>query len=46
MSEKFFTILIMGCWFRENNDCKVVIKKINAFLIEADDYHSKKIYIR
>ena len=43
MSEKFFTILIMGvAGSGKTTVAKLLSKKINAFLIEADDYHSKK----
>ena len=43
MSEKFFTILIMGvAGTGKTTIAKLLSKKINAFLIEADDYHSKK----
>ena len=43
MSEKFFTILIMGvAGSGKTTIAKLLSKKINAFLIEADDYHSKK----
>ena len=42
MSEKFFTILIMGvAGSGKTTIAKLLSKKINAFLIEADDYHSK-----
>ena len=42
MSEKFFTILIMGvAGSGKTTVAKLLSKKINAFLIEADDYHSK-----
>ena len=42
MSEKFFTILIMGVADSgKTTVAKLLSKKINAFLIEADDYHSK-----
>ena len=43
MREKFFTILIMGvAGSGKTTIAKLLSKKINAFLIEADDYHSKK----
>ena len=43
MSEKFVTILIMGvAGSGKTTIAKLLSKKINAFLIEADDYHSKK----
>ena len=43
MSEKFFTILIMGvAGSGKTTIAKLLSKKINVFLIEADDYHSKK----
>ena len=43
MSEKFFTILIMGvAGSGKTTVAKLLSKEINAFLIEADDYHSKK----
>ena len=43
MSEKFVTILIMGvAGSGKTTVAKLLSKKINAFLIEADDYHSKK----
>ena len=43
MSEKFFTIRIMGfAGSGKTTIAKLLSKKINAFLIEADDYHSKK----
>ena len=43
MSEKFFTILIMGvAGSVKTTIAKLLSKKINAYLIEADDYHSKK----
>ena len=43
MKEKFFTILIMGvACSGKTTIAKLLSKKINAFLIEADDYHSKK----
>ena len=43
MSEKFVTILIMGvAGSRKKTNVKMLSKKINAFLIEADDYHCKK----
>ena len=43
MNEKFFTILIMGvAGSGKTTVAKLLSKKINAFLIEADDYHSKK----
>ena len=42
MSEKFVTILIMGvAGSGKTTIAKLLSKKINAFLIEADDYHSK-----
>ena len=42
MSKKFFTILIMGvAGSGKTTIAKLLSKKINAFLIEADDYHSK-----
>ena len=42
MSEKFVTILIMGvAGSGKTTVAKLLSKKINAFLIEADDYHSK-----
>ena len=42
MSEKFFTIIIMGvAGSGKTTIAKLLSKKINAFLIEADDYHSK-----
>ena len=42
MSEKFFTILIMGvAGSGKTTIANLLSKKINAFLIEADDYHSK-----
>ena len=42
MSEKFFTIRIMGvAGSGKTTIAKLLSKKINAFLIEADDYHSK-----
>ena len=42
MSEKFFTILLMGvAGSGKTTIAKLLSKKINAFLIEADDYHSK-----
>ena len=43
MSKNFFTILIMGvAGSGKTTIAKLLSKKINAFLIEADDYHSKK----
>ena len=43
MSDKFITILIMGvAGSGKTTIAKLLSKKINAFLIEADDYHSKK----
>ena len=43
MIEKFVTILIMGvAGSGKTTVAKLLSKKINAFLIEADDYHSKK----
>ncbi len=43
MNEKFFTILIMGvAGSGKTTVAKLLSQKINAFLIEADDYHSKK----
>ena len=43
MNEKFFTILIMGvAGSGKTTVAKLLSKKINAFLIEADNYHSKK----
>ena len=43
MSKKFVTILIMGvAGSGKTTVAKLLSKKINAFLIEADDYHSKK----
>jgi len=42
MSNKFITILIMGvAGSGKTTIAKMLSKKINAFLIEADDYHSK-----
>ena len=42
MSEKLVTILIMGvAGSGKTTVAKLLSKKINAFLIEADDYHSK-----
>ena len=42
MSEKFVTILIMGvAGSGKTTIAKLLSKKINAFLVEADDYHSK-----
>ena len=42
MSEKFVTILVMGvAGSGKTTIAKLLSKKINAFLIEADDYHSK-----
>ena len=42
MSDKYFTILIMGvAGSGKTTIAKLLSKKINAFLIEADDYHSK-----
>lgn len=42
MSEKFFTILIMGvAGSGKTTVAKLLSKKINALFIEADDYHSK-----
>ena len=42
MSDKFITILIMGvAGSGKTTIAKLLSKKINAFLIEADDYHSK-----
>ena len=42
MSDKFITILIMGvARSGKTTIAKLLSKKINAFLIEADDYHSK-----
>ena len=42
MSEKFVTILIMGvAGSGKTTIAKLLSKKINSFLIEADDYHSK-----
>ena len=44
MSEKFVTILIMGvAGSGKTTIGKLLSKKINTFLIEADDYHRKKI---
>ena len=44
MSDKYFTILIMGvAGSGKTTIAKLLSKKINAFLIEANDYHSKKI---
>ena len=43
MSDKFVTILIMGvAGSGKTTIAELLSKKINAFLIEADDYHSKK----
>ena len=43
MRKKFVTILIMGvAGSGKTTVAKLLSKKINAFLIEADDYHSKK----
>ncbi len=43
MSNKFVTILIMGvAGSGKKTIAELLSKKINAFLIEADDYHSKK----
>ena len=43
MSDKYYTILIMGvAGSGKTTVAKLLSKKINAFLIEADDYHSKK----
>ena len=43
MNKKFVTILIMGvAGSGKTTVAKLLSKKINAFLIEADDYHSKK----
>ena len=43
MSNKFITILVMGvAGSGKTTIAKMLSKKINAFLIEADDYHSKK----
>ena len=45
MNEKFVTLLIMGgAGSGKTTIAKLLSKKINAFLIEADDYHSKKKY--
>jgi len=42
MSDKFVTILIMGvAGSGKTTIAELLSKKINAFLIEADDYHSK-----
>ena len=42
MRDKFITILIMGvAGSGKTTIAKLLSKKINAFLIEADDYHSK-----
>ena len=42
MSDKYFTVLIMGvAGSRKTMIAKLLSNKINAFLIEADDYHSK-----
>ena len=42
MSDKFVTILIMGvAGSVKSSIAKLLSKKINAFLIEADEYHSK-----
>ena len=42
MSDKFVTILIMGvAGSGKTTIADLLSKKINAFLIEADDYHSK-----
>ena len=43
MRDKFVTILIMGvAGSGKTTIAKLLSKKINAFLIEADDYHSRK----
>ncbi len=43
MSKKFVTILIMGVTGSgKTTVAKLLSQKINAFLVEADDYHSKK----
>tara|TARA_B100000927_G_scaffold279689_1_gene263476 strand:+ start:285 stop:773 length:489 start_codon:yes stop_codon:yes gene_type:complete len=42
MSDKFVTIFIMGvAGSGKTTIAELLSKKINAFLIEADDYHSK-----
>ena len=42
MSDRFVTILIMGvAGSGKTTIAELLSKKINAFLIEADDYHSK-----
>ena len=42
MSEEFVTLFIMGvAGSGKTTIAKLLSKKINAFLIEADDYHSK-----
>tara|TARA_B100000575_G_scaffold275429_1_gene260020 strand:+ start:263 stop:751 length:489 start_codon:yes stop_codon:yes gene_type:complete len=42
MSDKFVTILIMGvAGSGKTTIAELLSKKINAFLIEADEYHSK-----
>ena len=42
MSDKFITILIMGvAGSGKTTIAELLSKKINAFLIEADEYHSK-----
>ncbi len=43
MSEKFVTIFVMGvAGSGKTTIAKLLSKKINAFLIESDDYHNKK----
>ncbi len=43
MNKKFVTILIMGVTGSgKTTVAKLLSKKINAFLVESDDYHSKK----
>ena len=43
MSDKFVTMLVMGVAGSGKITIeKLLSKKINAFFIEADDYHSKK----
>ena len=44
MSDKYFTILIMGvAGSGKTTIAKLLSKKINAFLIDADSYHGKII---